>query len=512
MNKLKGKIGEALTSVTPISLLVVVLSALIVPMPAEILMLFLVGAVLLVVGMGFFSLGADMAMMPMGEGVGKQITLLRKLSFAVPVCFLLGLITTIAEPDLQVLAGQVPAVSDFTLVITVAGGVGVFLVIAMLRPLLKIDLAHVLLFLYGVVFLLAYFTPQSFIPVAFDAGGVTTGPITVPFIISLGVGMASMRHDESSREDSFGLVSLCSVGPILTVMLLGMIYNPQAAAVSQTIASLDKMTSIDIAESFFVKVPAYLKEVSLALTPVVAFFVVFQGIFALFRRGSLVRIVVGVAYTFIGLVLFLTGVNVGFMPAGHFIGKSLAMSEYRWLLLPIGLIIGYYVVDAEPAVHVLNKQVEEITGGTISQRAMHVSLACGVACSVAFAMLRAITGLSIYWIIIPGYALALALTFFVPPIFTGIAFDSGGVASGPMTATFLLPLAMGACEGAGGSILTDAFGVVAMVAMTPLISIQILGVLYNMRLKAAAKQPPVSKVYDNFVIIEYTPEELAYND
>lgn len=513
MNKLKGKINEALNSVAPISLLVIVLSSWIVPMPAGILMLFLAGAVLLIIGMGFFSLGADMAMMPMGEGVGKQITLLRKLSFSIPVCFLLGLITTVAEPDLQVLAKQMPAVSDFVLIATVACGVGVFLVVAMLRPLFKINLAHILLFFYGLVFLLAYFTPQSFIPVAFDAGGVTTGPITVPFIISLGVGMASMRHDESSQEDSFGLVSLCSVGPILMVMLLGMIYNPGAAsAPPQTPTLINNVTSIDIAESFFVKIPAYLKEVSLALVPVVAFFIVFQGAFAIFRRGSLVRIVVGVVYTFIGLVLFLTGVNVGFMPAGHFIGKSLAMSEYKWLLLPIGLIIGYYVVDAEPAVHVLNKQVEEITGGSISQRAMHFSLACGVACAVAFAMLRAITGLSVYWLIVPGYALALGLTFFVPPIFTGIAFDSGGVASGPMTATFLLPLAMGACEGAGGSILTDAFGVVAMVAMTPLISIQVLGLLYSLRLKAAARRPAAGRLYDNFAIVEYTPEELEYND
>ncbi len=512
MNKLKVKIRESLNSVTPISLLVIVLCACIVPMPAGILLLFLAGAVLLVIGMGFFSLGADMAMMPMGEGVGKQITLLRKLSFSVPVCFLLGMITTIAEPDLQVLAEQVPSVSNFTLILTVAGGVGVFLVIAMLRPLLKISLAHILLLFYGILFVLSWFTPRGFVPVAFDAGGVTTGPITVPFIISLGVGMASMRHDESSQEDSFGLVSLCSVGPILMVMLLGIIFNPQTTSAAQSANFASEMTSIEVAEGFFAHIPDYLKEVSLALMPVIFFFVFFQGCFALFRKGSLVRITVGVIYTFIGLVLFLTGVNVGFMPAGHFIGKSLAMSQYKWLLLPIGLIIGYYVVDAEPAVHVLNRQVEEITGGSISERAMHFSLACGVACAVALALLRALTGLSIFWFVIPGYLLALCLTFFVPPIFTGIAFDSGGVASGPMTATFLLPLAMGACEGAGGSVLHDAFGVVAMVAMTPLISIQILGVLYTLRLRAQTRRPVAASSYDNFAIYEYTLEELLEND
>ncbi|MDY3867754.1 MAG: DUF1538 family protein, partial [Pyramidobacter sp.] len=376
-----------------------------------------------------------------------------------------------------------------------------FLMAGMLRPLLKISLAHALMFLYAGVFLLSAFTPSSFVCVAFDSGGVTTGPITVPFIISLGVGMASMRHDGASQEDSFGLVALCSVGPILAVQILGILYNPQSASAPE-IASVPLLTSVDIAETFLVGIPRYLEEVSLALLPVIVFFGVFQACCAVFRRRSIVRIAVGVVYTYIGLVLFLTGVNVGFMPAGHFIGESLASSPYKWLLIPLGLLIGYYVVDAEPAIHVLNKQVEEITGGAISRKAMHCSLALGVACSLALAMLRALTGISIYWLLIPGYALALLLPLWVPPIFTGIAFDSGGVASGPMTATFLLPLAMGACSGVGGSIITDAFGVVAMVAMTPLISIQILGLLYNRRMKDASARLAREARADSFRIVE----------
>ena len=457
MNKLKGKIMESLASVMPITLLVIALSAFVVPMPGDTLLMFLGGAVLLIVGMGFFSLGADMSMMPMGEGVGKQITLLRKLSFSVPVCFLLGAITTIAEPDLQVLARQVPAVPDMTLILVVAAGVGVFLVAAMLRPLFKIDLARVLLVLYAIVFVLAYFTPSGFVPVAFDAGGVTTGPITVPFIISLGVGMASMRHDSASQEDSFGLVSLCSVGPILMVLLLGLIFKPGGGSAPAAESAATAANSIEIAANFLKKVPAIVHEVFLALLPVVAFFNVFQGIFVIFRRNALIRITFGVVYTFIGLVLFLTGVNVGFMPAGHFIGKTLAESAWKWALLPIGFVIGYYVVDAEPAVHVLNKQVE---------------------------------------------------AFFVPRVFTGIAFDSGGVASGPMTATFLLPLAMGACEGAGGSVLTDAFGVVAMVAMTPLISIQILGLMYAWKLRHASDRTDGLPARKRFAIVEYDQEVI----
>ncbi len=509
MNKLKGKIMESLKSVAPISLLVFALSAAVVPMPAQTLMMFLCGAVMLVAGMGFFSLGADMSMMPMGEGVGKQITLVRRLAFSVPVCFLLGMITTIAEPDLQVLARQVPSIPAMTLILAVAAGVGFFLVVAMLRPLFKFNLSRILLILYGILFAMTRFVPAGFIPVAFDAGGVTTGPITVPFIISLGVGMASVRHDSSSQEDSFGLVALCSVGPILTVLCLGLLFHPGEAASHASGAEAALTTSVEIAAHFLRMTPGYLQEVSLALAPVIAFFIAFQGYFELFRRNALVRIVVGVAYTFIGLVLFLTGVNVGFMPAGHFIGKTLAMSPaLRWALLPIGFIIGYYVVDAEPAVHVLNKQVEEITGGTISSGAMHTSLAYGVAAAVTLALVRALTGMSIYWLLLPGYALALVMTFFVPPLFTGIAFDSGGVASGPMTATFLLPLAMGACEGAGGNVLTDAFGVVAMVAMTPLISIQFLGLMYSWKLRKAAEPVSAEESVGRFAVINYSPEVI----
>lgn len=508
MNKLKSKIRESLQSVAPISLLVLVLCAVAVPMPAALVINFLIGTVLLIVGMGLFSLGADMAMMPIGEGVGRQITLLHKLIFSVGVCFLLGLIITVAEPDLQVLAHQLGGIPPMVLILTVAVGVGLFLVIGMLRPLFKISLAHVLWVCYGTAFLLSAFTPLKFIPVAFDSGGVTTGPITVPFIISLGVGLASMRHDRSSQEDSFGLVSLCSAGPIIMVLLLGMFFHIDASSGQAGSSDWSTATSVEIVGRFAGAMPSYLFEVAGALLPVIAFFGIFQFCFSTYRRRAVVRISVGVVYTFLGLVLFLSGVNVGFMPAGHFIGKSIALSPYKWLLIPLGLLIGYFVVDAEPAVHVLNKQVEEISGGTIPQKAMHVSLACGVGCAVAFALLRALTGLSIFWMVIPGYALALLLTFFVPSVFTGIAFDSGGVASGPMTTAFLLPLAMGACEGVGGSVLDDAFGIVASVAMTPLVSIQLLGLLYNWRLRAKTKHAAVERKYDKFAIYEYEPEEL----
>ena len=354
-----------------------------------------------------------------------------------------------------------------------AVGVGLFLVAATMRIRKGVPLRRMLLVLYFAVFALAAAAPGNFIPVSFDSGGVTTGPITVPFIMSLGLGIASTRSDKNSASDSFGLISLCSIGPILCVLLLGIIYKPQEAASHlSVIPSIP--TTAQAAQYFIQSFPTYLREVAMALLPVAGLFLVFQLLTRRFKRGQLIRIVTGLLYTYLGLVLFLCGVNVGFMPAGQLIGATIA-GGVKWLLVPIGMLIGYYIVKAEPAVSVLTKQVEEISNGSISQRAMGLAMSIGVCVSVGLAMVRVLTGLNIFWLLIPGYAISLGLTFLVPSIFTGIAFDSGGVASGPMTATFLLPFAQGACHALGGNMMTDAFGIVAMVAMTPLVTIQVMG-------------------------------------
>ncbi|MDR3255212.1 MAG: DUF1538 domain-containing protein [Synergistaceae bacterium] len=502
--KLKEKIREALSSVMPITLIVFILSVSIVPMSTGDTMMFLGGAAMLIVGMGFFSLGADMAMMPMGDAVGGQFGRSRSALLLVAVMFLIGFFITVAEPDLKVLAGQVPAVPDMILICTVALGVAIFLVVAAFRSLLNIRLSHMLIFFYGVVFLVALFAPPKFTPVAFDSGGVTTGPITVPFIMAIGIGLSSMRGGGRSQEDSFGLVALCSIGPVLAVMILGIGYNPTDATYSP-VELVKVVTMQDVVIQFARWLPHFIGEVLLALIPIIIFFLLFQAVSKKFTLRQLKRIGVGYVYTVTGLVTFLTGVNVGFIPVGHLLGAEIGGSAYKWALIPLGMIIGYYIVVAEPAVHILNKQVEEISNGAISQKAMRLSLSLGVALSLAFAMLRVLTGMSIFWILIPGYALALALTFFVPKIFVGIAFDSGGVASGPMTSTFLLPFAMGACEGVGGNVLTDAFGVVAMVAMTPLLSIQLMGLVYGRQERTAAEME-ITEAPEADDIVEYVEE------
>ena len=468
------KVREALASVLPITAIVLALCLTFAPLPVDILLAFLAGAVLLIIGMGFFTLGAEAAMTPIGEQVGSHMARSRKLEVIVSVSFLIGVVVTVSEPDLQVLAGQVPGIPNTALVGAVAAGVGVFLVAALLRILFQVSLQWMLIGSYAAVFLLA--------AVAIDSGGDTTGPRTVPFIMALGLGVSSIRSDENAAQDSFGLVALCSVGPILAVLILAMIYPASGAYVPTPMPQA--ADSRELGGLFLSALPHYAWEVMKSLFPIAAFFAFFQIAALRLTRKKVLKIAVGLLYTYVGLAVFLTGVNVGFLPAGAYLGRQIAALPFRWILVPTGMLMGWFIVQAEPAVHVLNRQVEEITSGAIPGGAMSASLSAGVAVSIGLAMIRVLTGVSIFWFLVPGYLLAVGLSFFVPKMFTSIAFDSGGVASGPMTATFLLPFAMGACEALGGSIVTDAFGVVAMVAMTPLLTIQLLGLVYQWKLRA----------------------------
>lgn len=499
---LQEKLVETGKAVLPVIGIVLVLCFSVAPIEPGIMMAFLVGAVLLTAGMVLFSMGVDMSMSLMGERVGASMANSKKLGIVVLLGFILGFIITVSEPDLQVLAEQVPSVPNLTLIAAVAAGVGAFLVVALLRMLFSMALPPLLVFFYALVFGLSLFVPEDFLAVAFDSGGVTTGPMTVPFIMALGIGFSSVRSDKHASDDSFGLVALCSIGPILAVLLLGLIYRPESTEyVPEVFPQIDD--SVSLWKYFMEAIPEYMKEMAVSIAPIVIFFGLFQIVFKLVSTHNLVRIGIGLVYTYAGLVLFLTGVNVGFMPAGNYLGQVIAGLPYNWIIIPIGMLIGYFIVKAEPAVFVLTKQVEEITDGAISAGAMGLSLSVGVAVSLGLAMIRVLTGISIFWFIIPGYLIAIGVSFFVPKIFTAIAFDSGGVASGPMTATFLLPFAIGACSAVGGNIITDAFGVVAMVAMTPLITIQIMGLIFKLGTrKAAGKEIAAAGSAYDYEIIE----------
>ena len=479
MKELRAKIVEALISALPITAIVYVMALL--PfidfdMSLTELITFTVGAVLLVLGIGLFNLGADLAMTPMGTHVGAGLSRQRKLWLLLAVCFILGMLITIAEPDLQVLANQVRDVMNGTLLIyTVGFGVGAFLVVSILKIVFRKSLSHILMLFYMLLFALALILVvggnDSLLPMAFDSGGVTTGPITVPFIMALGVGISSVLGDRRSKDSSFGLVAMCSVGPILAVLVLGIFSNNE-----MRYAIPDYTVSDDILGSFLHTAGHTCKEVALALGMIVAFFLVCQLAFLRLPFRRLARIAVGVVFTYIGLVIFLTGVNVGFMPIGYKMGYALAQSN-KGFLIGFGLMVGVLVVLAEPAIHVLNAQVEEVTGGLVGKKSMLTGLCIGVGAAIALSMVRIAFDFSLAYYIVPGYFISLALSLFVPPVYTAIAFDSGGVASGPMTSGFILPFAIGACMGVHGADadLRDAFGVVALVAMAPLITIQLLG-------------------------------------
>lgn len=473
------KLKEAFASVLPVTLIVLVLSFTpLVDFSLKELVVFCVSAVFLVVGIGLFNLGADLAMTPMGEHVGSGLTKSRKLLLLLSVCFVMGVLITVAEPDLSVLAEQVKnAMEPVLLIVTVGVGVGLFLLLAIVKIVWRKDLSSIIIFFYMVLFMLGMlmltFGKEQFVPLAFDSGGVTTGPITVPFIMALGVGVAGAIGGKNANENSFGLIALCSIGPIIALM--GLVLFSKGDLTYQ-LSPASYSIDANLGENFVPALVAVAKEVLVALGLIVGFFMVLQSVALRLSKSKLMQIAFGIGYTFVGLVVFLTAVTVGFMPIGFELGMELA--KLPRALVASGFVIGMVVVLAEPAVHVLNKQVEDITGGLVSKRSMLVALSVGVGLSIGLSMIRIIVGFPIIYYLIPGYFISLALSFFVPKLYTAIAFDSGGVASGPLTSSFILPLSIGACSvihDGGQSVLSYAFGIVAMVAMTPLITIQVLG-------------------------------------
>ncbi|MGI6150540.1 MAG: DUF1538 domain-containing protein [Christensenellales bacterium] len=498
------KLKESSFSVFPIMILVVLLSYTIAPIPAWNLILFLVSSVIIILGITMFNLGVDTSLIPIGKHVGSALVKSRKLPLIIILTFFIGAFITMAEPDLIVLAGQISGVPDAIIILSVSIGVSLALVGAFLRILYQIPLSRILIGCYVLAFILSFFTGKDFLSIAWESGGVTTGPIMVPFVMALGLGLASVRADKTSEEDNFGLTSLCLIGPIITVLILGMFFNPSGGS-AMTVPNLDSVS--DIALLYTSNLPEYLKQVAIALLPMLLTFAVFQIFTLRLKMKKILKISIGTIYTYMGLVLFLIGVNVGFMPVGYQLGGVLLENNSGIVLILVGMVIGYFVVAAEPAVFVLKRQVEEVTSGAISAKAMGIGLSVGVAISVGLAMLRVLTGLSLLYFVIPGYVFALLLTFVVPHLFTSIAFDSGAVASGPLAATFMLPLAIGAAEAKGGNIFTDAFGIVALVALTPVITLQIFGLVYSIKSKRAQRAMVVPSTDDTIIELDYSSEQ-----
>ncbi len=508
-----SKFKESLFAVLPITVIVVIISLTMLDVSGYTLASFLIGAAIIVVGMGLFTLGVDMAIMPMGESMSESLVKSKKPVFIVLMFFLMGFLITLAEPDLQILAQQIETIPNTILILSVGVGVGLAVVVFVLKVLLKVKLSYILLALYGIVFILSFLVNKNFVAIAYEAGGVTTGPMCVPFVLALGAGLSHMKSGSDDQDqDGFGMVALTLIGPIIAVLILGMFYKPTSSVAPQADVLITSVK--DMLLGFVKAIPGSMKDVGISLVPIVFLFIIFQFASLRLSNSSIIKIIIGVIYNFVGLTLFFVGVNVGFLPMGKLIGAALALKSYNWILIILGAVLGFVVVLAEPSVPVLNKQVERITGGAITKRAMLLCMCIGIAVAVALSMVRVLTGISILYFIIPGYAIALLLTFFVPPIFTSIAFDSGAVASGPMTAVFMLPLAMGATTALGGNLYTDAFGLVGMVAMAPTITIQILGLIYKLKTKSAPvgsmdmEEEPIDIAFDS----ESTQESIGDNE
>ena len=502
MNLIKSKLVESLKSVLPIALIVIGLSITIVPMTTGDMFLFLVGIVCLVFGMSLFTAGAEMSMQPLGAKIGSTIGSSRKVWLIAFISFIIGILVTISEPDLQLLAEQVGAGdASLILILTVSLGVGIFLAIAVMRILFNWNLTAIMIGFYALAFILAFFVGESFLPLAFDSGGVTTGPMTVPFIMSIGAGVSMSKISGDDRNDSFGITGLCSIGPIISVLVLGIVMKIEGTTTSDVVEQI--ATTRDGVGRFVHGLGEHMIDVLVALAPIIVFALLFQLITHAFNKAQIIKMAIGIVYVLVGLAVFLTGANVGFVPTGTAIGKSLVSADLGggWLLIPVSMILGYFIVKAEPSVYVLNKLVETMSAGAISGKTTGLGLSLGVSAALGLAALRIITGINILWFLIPGYIIALTLSFFVPKIFVGISFDSGGVASGTMMSAFVLPLCMGACGELGGNVMTDAFGCVAFVAMAPIITIQLSGFAYKVKAENRARK--FVSASETFIDYEY---------
>lgn len=492
ISNLKAKVEESFVSVVPVMAIVILLHFTLAPLQEGELAKFITGGVLLILGLSIFLMGADIGMVPFGQKVGSALTRKRSLPLIMGASFVIGFAVTIAEPDVQVLATQVtavaPAINRSLLLFMIAVGVGVFLLIGAARTVMQLPLRWLLLIFYALVFIACAFVDPAFMGVAFDSGGATTGPITVPFIMALGLGIASAIQKKEGDDSSFGLVGLASIGPISAVAAMGLF---SGATFESGASAPAKEAALPVFAHFWNLVPHVAEEIAMALLPLVVIFLVFQFILLKLPTQQVKRMLLGMVYAFIGLVMFMTGVNGGFSPAGQSLGIALGSIGDGGVLIPVGLVLGAVVVCAEPAVWVLTEQVEEVSGGYIRRPILLAALSISIALAVVLGMVRVLTGLSIWWMVLPGYLLALGLTFFCPKLFTAIAFDSGGVASGPMSTTFVLSLTLGASMAVGGNPATDAFGMIAMIAMAPLITIQLLGILFKiMEVKHKKKEQP----------------------
>jgi len=495
-----SKLKESFFSVMPITLIIFAIILFFVPTETDVVIKLLISSVLMIFGVAFFSLGADNSMIELGSGVGAALSKRNKLLFMLVTGFIIGFAITVAEPDIMVLAKQVAdstsLSSEWVFILTISLGVGILFVLGILRIVFNMKLSILLSICYLIVFVLSFFVPQDFVPIAFDSGSVTTGAISVPFLISFGLGLSAVRS-KRSEDDSFGLIALCSVGPIIAVMILSLFLGNANVVVTSEVVSYSS-----ISQEFFATLLDSLKDVAITLVPIVLMFIIFQLFAFKFPKTKVVRTLVGFLLTYLGISLFLTGVVCGYYPLGKEIGQYISSLDFSWIALPLAFILGAFAIIAEPAMQVLKKQVEDITNKAIKQRTIMIFISLGVALSVVVSVLQAMYEINFLYIIVPIFACCLILSFVNPKLFSAIAFDSGGVASGTMAVSFILPFVTGVSASGNG------FGTVAMIATFPIFTMQILGLVYKIKLHKSNKlKVNLPKTQNDIIEFNY---ELPY--
>lgn len=488
MNIYTEKFKEAFSSILPITIIVIILNFTLTPLGVPLIIRFIIGAILIIIGLSVFLIGVDIAITPLGSQVGATLAKSNKMWIVVVGGLIVGFFISIAEPGLIILADQVDIVtsgqiSSLSILSIVSIGLALMLAMGFVRIVTNTPLYKVLTVLYILVFILALFTPIEFLTIAFDASGATTGILAVPFILALALGVATMKKDSKASEmDSFGLVAIASVGAIMSVMILSIFSGTRDFTAK---LEFNITESKSILEPFIENIPTLFKEGFLTILPLLIIFLFFQKVYFKMSSRNVAKMVKGFIYAFIGLFLFLVGVNTGFMDVGGIIGYTLASYDNKSYIVVIAFILGFVTILAEPAVYVLTHQIENVTSGYVKRKAILLALSIGVGAAVALSMIRIIVpGILLWHYLLPGYIISLSMMYFIPKLFVGIAFDAGGVATGPMTTTFILAFTQGAAEAIeGANILTDGFGMIATVAMTPIITLQILGFIFGMNLK-----------------------------
>ena len=494
-NKITESFLDSFKSVIPITMIVLIIS-LFLDVSKTSIIAFLISSVFLVFGISFFTIGANMSMIEIGEHIGSSIIKKRRLLLILIISFIVGMFITISEPDLTVFAKEITSIPSLLIIFLSAIGIGIYLMVGVFRIIKKISYRTIVTISLLLIMLLLYFVPFDFVSIAFDGGSVTTGAMGVPMIIAFGYGITKYRSDKEAKGDSFGLCGLASLGPVIAILILGLFFK-----VDSHFDTSSFINNSSLLNRFISHLSSSLKDVLICVLPIIGVFLVSQIIDHNLSKNKIIKISIGIIISIIGLTLFLTGVSTGFIEMGYHIGSIFASNTYRYFLIPIGMILGYIIINVEPSVKILNKRIADLTEGSISERMINLCISIGVCLAIGISLCRIFFDIPMVYVVVPGYFIAGVLMYFTPKMFMTIAFDSGGAASGTMTTSFLLPLCIGACEISGGNILADAFGVGALVALAPIITIQIVGIMYDYKLK----------IKDNYLfdeeIIDYAWEE-----